>query len=272
MSSSAVVHQPSELVSTDDGFSLRLERRPKAIIEEAKIAADALMQAVRDKNWVQRYGSKEHLFFEAWSFLASMYRVCPRVRETRIIQVGDVTGFEAFAEAFHIPSGIVISTADAMCLDDEDNWDLRPKYEWRLPPGGSKKERTKVSDEKVPLFQLRSMAQTRAMSKALRAPFSWIVAMAGYAPTAAEDGPGMEPEESAPPRGPQNPQQKPMNDPGRRISEPQGKRIWALAKAANKSNDEVAKIMQYFGYQRTEDITVQHYEAICAEVQRGDAQ
>jgi hypothetical protein len=161
----------------EDNFSLRLARKPEAVVAEATLCANALMAAVRKNAWVQKFGNKEHLFFEAWSFLSSMYRVVPRVRETRLIQIGDVIGYEAFAEAFHVPSQSVISTADAMCLNDEDNWSLRAEYEWQGPKDN--RQRVKIGEKPVPLFQLRSMAQTRAMAKALRGPFSWVVAMAG---------------------------------------------------------------------------------------------
>ena len=73
-----------------------------------------------------------------------------------------------------------------MCLRDEDKWNTRPKYKWvdkkRIPDG----------EEKVPAFQLRSMAQTRACSKAFRNSLSWIVMMAGYSPTPAEEMTGNE--------------------------------------------------------------------------------
>jgi hypothetical protein len=96
--------------------------------------------------------------FEAWAFLATMYRVTPRVvpGSTRLIEIGGVVGFEAEAEAFHVPSQLVISTGNAMCLNDEENWGLRPKYE------GKGDDRKRIGDVQVPLFQLRSMAQTRA--------------------------------------------------------------------------------------------------------------
>lgn len=38
-----------------------------------------------------------------------------------------------------------------------------------------------------PLFQLKSMAQTRACAKALRNVLAWVVVLAGYAPTPSEE-------------------------------------------------------------------------------------
>jgi len=45
----------------------------------------------------------------------------------------------------------------------------------------------KVGDEVVPWFQLASMAQTRAGAKALRNRLAWVVVLAGYKPTPAEE-------------------------------------------------------------------------------------
>jgi hypothetical protein len=273
--SQAVVQPPSvQIVEPDDGFTLRLARKPEAIIAEARLCANALLGAVRNNNWAQKFGNKEHLFFEAWSFLATMYRVTPRVRETRLVQIGDVTGYEAFGEAFHVPSGIVISTADSMCLDDEDNWDMRPVYEYDRQAN----KRVKVGESPVPLFQLRSMAQTRAMAKALRGPFSWIVAMAGYAPRAAEEmqngdtAPSFDAEGNV-----QQPQRKatPSNgstDGRPLITEKQASRIWALGHQASKSKDDIVAILKHFGFATAKDVTTDKYEALCAEVLKGDAQ
>src|SRR6185437_14382005 len=58
---------------------------------------------------------------------------------------------------------LVISSAEAMCLNDEPNWKSKP------------------------MFQLKSMAQTRACAKALRNVLAWVVVLAGYAPTPAEE-------------------------------------------------------------------------------------
>lgn len=250
----------------DDAFSLRIARKPEAMVAEAALCANALLAAVRKNNWAQKFGNKEHLFFEAWSFLSSMYRVTPRIRETRLVQIGDVIGYEAFAEAFHVPSQTVISTAEAMCLNDEDNWSLRAEYEWTGPKDN--RQKMKVGDKPVPLFQLRSMAQTRAMAKALKGPFSWVVAMAGYAPRPAEE---MQPDGQAQPQQPQQPQRNAAAKTGS-ITEPQQKRFYALAKASNKSDDEIKRILQHYGFASSKDISWEKYDEICAEVQRSDAQ
>jgi hypothetical protein len=267
-------------VEPDDGFTLRLARKPEAIIAEANMCATALMAAVRKNGWAVKFseGGKEHLYFEAWSLLSSMYRVTPRVKETRLVQIGDVTGYEATAEAFHGPSGVVISTADSMCLDDEDKWADRPVKEWKTINGERKKVPTGEFTP-VPLFQLRSMAQTRAMAKALRGPFSWIIAMAGFAPRPAEDATGDEPEEQKGKAPVQQPQQKQPESAGTGgstgnvISEKQAKRIWGIAFSYNVPRNIVGEILRGHGFTDSDpvvaaaNVTKDKYETICAAIE-----
>src|SRR5262249_19610449 len=61
------------------------------------------------------------------------------------------------------------------------------------------KERRPWGVEKVPTFQLRSMAQTRAASKAFRLALSSVVVLADYAPTPAEEMPGYDAPAITPP-------------------------------------------------------------------------
>src|SRR5262249_527648 len=49
------------------------------------------------------------------------------------------------------------------------------------------KEKIQVGEEAVPMFQLASMAQTRANAKVLRNVLSWVAVLAGYKPTPAEE-------------------------------------------------------------------------------------
>jgi hypothetical protein len=75
-------------------------------------------------------------------------------------------GFEAKA-IVRDSKGVVIAAAEAICMDDEPNWKGKP------------------------LFQLKSMAQTRSLSKAYRSSLSFIVSIAGYAATPFEEMQGV---------------------------------------------------------------------------------
>lgn len=76
----------------------------------------------------------------------------------------DVDGYdwEACVEV-RTPSGVCVGRAEAMCSRDEETWSQRADY------------------------AVRSMAETRAESRAYRRAIGWIVHLAGYSPTPAEE-------------------------------------------------------------------------------------
>ena len=160
-------------------------RAPALVLAEAKQAADELVKVVREKNLAKKFGGDhEHLQFEAWQTVGKFYGITPKVVSTEFVQFGDAQGFEAKAVAVN-RDGMEISAATALCLNDEDKWSTRTKYEWQTVNG--KRERVAVGEVRVPIFQLASMAQTRACSKVLRNVLAWVVVLAGFSPTPAEE-------------------------------------------------------------------------------------
>lgn len=145
-----------------------VSRDPNIVLNEARRAASALDGVLRKKKKKVMFNGKQYLEFEDWQTVGKFYGVTAKVVDKKVVDFGDVRGFEATAVAYHVKTGKEISRADGMCLNDEPNW------------------RTK------PLFQLSSMAQTRACAKALRNVLSWVVVLAGYAPTPAEEMTGQE--------------------------------------------------------------------------------
>lgn len=142
---------PVTLFGTDD---------PAAMIAQATKVADALMSVVRKKELAVKIGSKEYLLVEAWTCLGSLVGVYPRTVWSR--QLDD--GWEARVEAV-TRDGAVVGAAEASCLRPERNWKNRDEY------------------------ALRSMAQTRAMGKALRMPLGFVAVLAGFEATPAEEMP-----------------------------------------------------------------------------------
>jgi hypothetical protein len=130
------------------------------------------------------FNGEQYLEFEDWQTVGRFYGVTAKVVSTSPVTFGDVIGFEARAVVVRA-DGQEISAADSMCLNDEEKWSARAKYEWI---DGVK---TQVGTTAVPLFQLRSMAQTRACAKALRNVLAWVVVLAGYRPTPAEEMDGV---------------------------------------------------------------------------------
>jgi len=243
---------------------LVVSRAPKAVIKEAQETADALIEVVNKTDGFVVIGKGKHLKIESWITLGRFYGLTARTKSDQFIQYGDVMGFEATADVVHVASGKIVGSATAMVLNDEERWSVRPKYEWQDGPNGRKK--VQVGSERVPLHQLRSMAQTRACSKALASVLRWVVVLAGYAATPAEEMTGNEvpPDHSGNGNGhgsrPAEPQRRSVGTP---ISEAQDKRMWAIFKKSGKPTDEFKATLKALGFEHTNEVTRDKYEAIC---------
>jgi hypothetical protein len=147
---------------------LTLSRDPQKALLEASKAAKALQEVVKKARLIQRIGDRDHLRVEAWQTLGAFYGVTADIEWTKPITqpsptyTGPATyGFEARAVALW--HGQHISAAEAECRIEESNWKGKP------------------------LFQLKAMAQTRATARALRHVLAWVVVLAGYEATPAEE-------------------------------------------------------------------------------------
>ena len=139
------------------------ERNPSMAIDFARKAASQLQAIIRSKKKPVVINGEQYLEFEDWQTVATFYKVTAQVEWTKPIMEKDVVvGYEARAVALR-KDGSQISAAESMCLKTEKAWANRD------------------------LFQLRSMAQTRACAKALRNVFSWVVVLAGFQGASAEE-------------------------------------------------------------------------------------
>lgn len=173
-----------EMVNMDTGEILPAiphANSPEATLMQAKAAASALATVVGAKKNPVRFKGEQYLEFEDWQTVARFYSLAAEVEWSRYIEMGTVHGFEARAVVKNLVTGEQVSAAESMCMNDEDRWSQRPKYK---EVNG---KRVQDGSEAVPLFQLRSMAQTRACAKALRNVLSWVVVLAGYRGTPAEE-------------------------------------------------------------------------------------
>lgn len=135
---------------------------PQKQVEQAKIAAQALMSVINQKAKPVKFNGEQYLEFEDWQTIAQFYNHTVGIEKTEQIEEdGKIIGFVAKATLFH--NGVTVGGAEAACMKDEPNWKSKP------------------------LFQLRSMAQTRAMAKALRSRFGFVAVLAGFKPTPAEE-------------------------------------------------------------------------------------
>ncbi len=140
----------------------RFSQNPQEIIFFGVKAAKQLREVVKKGGWVVKIQDKEYLQFEAWQTLARFYGYTVKTIETKFVEYGPTRGFEAKVEVLD-REGKTVGGAEAGCYSDEKQWQARP------------------------LYSLKSMAQTRASAKALRQILSWVVVLAGYKATPAEE-------------------------------------------------------------------------------------
>lgn len=147
-----------QLVSTNDLPVMT----PAVVLEKAREAAQALQGVIKGKSKPVVFNGEQYLEFEDWQTLARFYGYTVETGETQEVWRNEaLIGYTAKATVFQ--NGNRIGGAEASCLKDEMNWRGKPE------------------------FQLKSMAQTRAGSKALRNVLAWVAVLGGFKPTPAEE-------------------------------------------------------------------------------------
>lgn len=219
--SGEIVHVPDVIIPAAHTQVAVTQVNPRTVIANAADAARALTEAMASKTDKVMMGGKRYIEVDDWQVVARFYNCSITIVGDRFVSFGDAQGFEATA-ALLDRDGHEVGRATMMCLNDEDKWATRPKYEFHyclkgtgpeddcakhqhaaedeakgrmvwIPnpnrPGKTLPKKLKVSAgvEKIPLFQLRSMAQTRAAGKVCRLNFGFVPALANYASTPAEE-------------------------------------------------------------------------------------
>jgi hypothetical protein len=259
---------------------IAVARPPAMVLSEAKEAAAALKTVLDQKPNKVMFNNEQYLEAEDWILLGRFYGITGKVDWTRPVTFGDVSGFEARAVAIRA-DGLEISAAEAMCLNDEEKWRARPKYAWcYVTKSGTKvvddpgpdaivwipnpnkpgkkmpqKERTLIGEETVPLFQLRSMAQTRALAKVLANVLRWVPVLAGYKGTPAEEMSG---DNSRPPRDVTVTVEEPET-----ITKAELKRLQEHAQAAGHSRES---LLEWLGVEKLTEVRRSELEAIMLRV------
>ena len=243
---------------------MSVSRPPEVVLAEAQQAAKALAAVISGKKKKVMFQGEQYLEFEDWQTVGRFYGVTAKVEKTAYVEYGEARGFEARATAILAPSGLVISAAESICLDDESNWATKP------------------------LYQLRSMCQTRACAKALRNVLDWVVVLAGYRPTPAEemsdlgDRPPIKPpqrtssrvttkpsavSEPEPPQQPESPRrgaiyQQPTERPTA-INEKQQRLLFYRVRQSKHSEEFLREFLkQRYGIEHTKDIPVALFNEI----------
>lgn len=138
--------------------------KPEQDTKFAHAAALKLMDIVEQNGWAISLGGKsKHLTYEAWQTVGKYFGYTVKTFDAQPVEIGGITGFKAYAKVINEKTGIEVGGAEAYCMKDEYNWKAKPT------------------------FQLASMAQTRAGSKALRQILGYVAALAHYNPTPYEE-------------------------------------------------------------------------------------
>ena len=139
---------------------------PQALVSGAAELAGQLAIIIAKQNLATTIKGKRFVNVEGWTTLATMLGVT--AREVSTIEQDGV--YIATVELVRMSDQAVISRASAEC-GSPDELDKYGKPIWSSRPR----------------YARRSMAQTRATGKACRLAFSWIMSLAGYEVTPAEE-------------------------------------------------------------------------------------
>lgn len=126
--------------------------------DRAKLAADIIEQ----RKLYTVIEGKKHVHVEGWVTLARLYRYVPDIEWTRPVEGG---GWEARAKLIDAGTGAVVAHGEHEC--------------------GTRGDTKRWMDASS--YAQKSMAQTRAVGKVCRLTQSWIMVLAGYSPTPAEE-------------------------------------------------------------------------------------
>lgn len=135
---------------------------PEATIERATAVANVLKDVIVKQGLWSRIGDKDYVKVEAWATMGTLLGITPR--ESRVVEMKDGS-YEAYVELVDFRTNAVLGGASAICGMDEKRWSRADRY------------------------ARRSMAITRATGKAYRLGFAWVMTLAGYQPTPAEEMP-----------------------------------------------------------------------------------
>lgn len=137
----------------------------KDVLRQGKAAAKEIKKFVRtNPDQLCPIDGKDYVRVETWQFAGALFGYTPLITSTQELRddLDKECGFLAVAH-IRTAGGQIISGAEAECRRLETYW----------------------SDK--PAFQLRSMASTRACGKGFRNCLGWVMALAGYATTPAEE-------------------------------------------------------------------------------------
>lgn len=149
---------------TGEVMEIGLQKTPDEIMVDAHGAAVALERVIQsNKRKPMEFNGKRFLENPHWQTIGAFFHTSVSTGEAVFVEIGEHKGFKAKANVVDVKTGMVVGSAEAYCMTDEPNWKHKP------------------------LFQLASMAQTRASSKAYANKYKYVAILAGYEPTPSEE-------------------------------------------------------------------------------------
>ena len=163
---------PQQQISNNDAL---FYDNPAVVVDKAKEISALLANIINKcKLYVVINGNK-YVFVTGWNIMLSMLGIAAKPVINEEIIRKDETACKCLVELYSAKSGKVVGSGWGFC--------------------SSKEPRRSKDIEHC----IQSMAQTRALGKAARLSFAWIMKLAGYEPTPAEEMDGIEaPSSSAP--------------------------------------------------------------------------
>ena len=143
------------------GDGALLAQNAEEFVARAGAIASALSRVIDGKGLYTDIRGKKHVWVEGWTTLAAMLGFTPVELSNDRQPDGSYVAKVALVKT---STGQEVAVASAECGSEKDGpWPDRAMY------------------------AKRSMAATRATSKACRLAFSWVMVLSGYAPTPAEE-------------------------------------------------------------------------------------
>ena len=157
-----VVDQQSSAPKIRDADILNMDYSFDDKIEVATKVAASLKRVIQSQDLAVKIGQSEYVTAEGWEVLGTMLGCTPYVESVEEIPTDHKHKFMYKATVSIRQGDTILSRASAMA------------------------ERNNMQKDRPSVY---SMAQTRALGKAYRMALSWIVKMADYEPTPAEEMP-----------------------------------------------------------------------------------
>lgn len=159
----AVIDKPSpQEIITHLPPKTIFQMQPKEMVVFATEVANVLKDVIEKQKLFTVISGRKYVRVEGWATLGTIIGILPV--EDQVIEHPDGS-FEATVKLVRQSDGGMVGRGSALCGSDERTWGSRDR------------------------FARRSMAITRATGKAYRLGLSWIMSLAGYEPTPAEEMP-----------------------------------------------------------------------------------